>query len=144
MKSFILISFFCFFSFAVIAAPSAPTNNRDTSIAIADDDIITNIVAAITAGDAKKLAVYFNSTVDLTVPSGDGTYSKSQAEMIVKNFFSQYPPVSFKINQQGSSNEGAQFSIGTLLTKTAKFRTYILLKKINGIPLIHQLQFESE
>jgi hypothetical protein len=144
MKSFLLISFFCILSVAAVAIPKAPAILNDTTISIADDDVINNIVLAITAGDAKKLASYFNSTVDLTVPSGDGTYSKSQAEMIVKNFFTQYPPVSFKINQQGSSNEGSQFSIGTLITKTAKFRTYFLLKKVNGTSLIHQLQFETE
>jgi hypothetical protein len=124
--------------------PTSPTNNNDTTISIVYDDVINNIVAAITAGDAKKLSDYFNSSVDLTIPSGDGTYSKFQAEMMVKNFFKQYPPVSFKINQQGSSNEGSQFSIGTLVTKTAKFRTYFLLKKVNGTPLIYQLQFETE
>ncbi|MEI6851506.1 MAG: DUF4783 domain-containing protein [Bacteroidota bacterium] len=144
MKSFLLISFFCFLSVAAIAIPKVPTNHNDTTVSITDDDVINNIVAAITAGDARKLATYFNTTVDLTIPSGDGTYSKSQAEMIVKNFFAQYPPVSFKINQQGSSNEGSQFSIGTLVTKTAKFRTYFLLKKVNGVSLIHQLQFETE
>jgi hypothetical protein len=144
MKSFVLISFFCLLSVAAIATPKAPTNNNDTNVSVVNDDVINNIVAAIAAGDAKKLATYFNSSVDLTIPSGDGTYSKSQAEMIVKNFFAQYPPVSFKINQQGSSNEGSQFSIGTLVTKMAKFRTYFLIKKTNGVPLIYQLQFEVE
>jgi hypothetical protein len=144
MKSFLFISFFCFLSVAAIATPKIPVNFNDTIISVVNDDVISNIAAAITVGDAKKLATYFNSTVDLTLPSGDGTYSKSQAEMMVKNFFTQNPPVSFKINQQGSSKEGSQFSIGTLVTKTAKFRTYFLLKKVNGIPLIHQLQFETE
>jgi hypothetical protein len=144
MKSTIIISLFCFLSSATYAKPVVPTNHSDTLVSIVDDDVINNIAAAISAGDSKKLASYFNSTVDLTIPSGDGTYSKSQAEMIVKNFFTQYPPVSFKINQQGSSNEGSQFSIGTLVTKSSKFRTYFLLKKVNGVPLIYQLQFEVQ
>jgi hypothetical protein len=144
MKSFLLISFFSILSLAAIAFPKAPINYNDTTFSVVNEDVINNIVAAITSGDAKKLATYFNSTIDLTLPAGDGTYSKSQAEMMVKNFFTQYPPVSFKINQQGSSKEGSQFSIGTLVTKTAKFRTYFLLKKVNGTPLIHQLQFETE
>ena len=144
MKSLIIISLLSLFSVTAYTRPTAPATLSDTTFLIVDDDVTNNIVAAITVGDAKKLSAYFNSTVDLTVPTGDGTYSKSQAEMIVKNFFTQYPPVSFKINQQGSSNEGSQFSIGTLITKTAKFRTYFLLKKVNGVMLIHQLQFETE
>jgi len=129
---------------STFATQTVTATVSDTTFLIVDDDVTNSIVVAITAGDAKKLATYFNSTVDLTVPASDGTYSKSQAEMIVKNFFTQYPPVSFKINQQGSSNEGSQFSIGTLITKTSKFRTYFLLKKVNGVMLIHQLQFETE
>jgi hypothetical protein len=144
MKPILIISFLYLFSVTAFAATSSHIDPNDTTVSIVNDDVINNIVAAIASGDAKKLATYFNSTVDLTIPSGDGTYSKSQAEMIVRNFFTQYPPVSFKINQQGSSKEGAQFSIGTLVTKTAKFRTYFLLKKVNGTPLIHQLQFETE
>ena len=144
MKSIIQVFLLCLFSVSAIATNKDSTNFKDTSSSIVNDDVINNIVAAISNGDAGKLASYFNSTVDLTTPSGDGTYSKSQAEMIVKNFFAQYPPVSFKINQQGSSNEGSLFSIGTLITKSSKFRTYFLLKKVNGVLLIHQLQFEEE
>lgn len=116
----------------------------DTSVTVVQEDITASIAAAINSGDSKKLASYFNSSIDLTVPGTDGTYSKSQAEMIVKSFFSKFPPLSFKINQQGSSNEGSQFAIGTMYTKTSTFRTYFLIKKVNNTPLIHQLQFEEE
>jgi len=144
MKYLTLITFSLFFSLNIFAYPVDSASSKDSTINRINDDITNNIAAAINSGDAKKLATYFNSSIDLTVPSSDGVYSKSQAEMIVKNFFTQYPPVSFKINQQGTSNEGSQFSIGTLVTKTTKFRTYFLIKKVNGVPLIHQLQFEAE
>lgn len=139
--SIILLIFIC----GSLSANQNYFNNvKDSSLLNISDDVTNQIAAAISAGDSKKLASFFNSSIDLTVPSGEGTYSKSQAEMIVRNFFSQSPPLSFKINQQGSSNEGTQFAIGTLVTKSTKFRTYILLKKTNGLMLIHQLQFEEE
>ena len=144
MKYLFIITAFILFASNVVAEPIDTAGKGDTSVAIVQDDITASIAAAINDGDSKKLASYFNSSIDLTVPGTDGTYSKSQAEMIVKSFFSKYPPVSFKINQQGSSNEGSQFAVGTMSTKTSTFRTYFLIKKIDNVPLIHQLQFEVE
>lgn len=114
------------------------------SVISPDQDINASVANAIKAGDAKTLAAYFNSSIDLTVPGSDGTFSKSQAEMIVKNFFSQNKPVSFSINQNGNSSEGSQYSIGTLVSAKGKFRTYFLVKKISGKSVITQLQFEQE
>lgn len=144
MKYLLFIAIFCFSVTRIYADPIDSTDPGDSTFAFFQDDITASVAAAINAGDSKKLASYFNSSIDLTVPGTDGIFSKSQAEMIVKNFFTKYPPISFKINQQGSSSEGSQFAVGTLTTKTATFRTYFLIKKVNSFPLIHQLQFESE
>lgn len=124
-------------SINIIASPIDSSDNPE-------QDINGSVASAIKSGDAKALAAYFNSSIDLTVPGSDGTYSKSQAEMIVKNFFATNKPVSFSINQNGNSSEGSQYSIGTLVTAKIKFRTYFLVKKIGGKPLITQLQFEQE
>ncbi len=121
----------------LLASPIDSLNNPD-------QDINSAVASAIKGGDAKTLALYFNSSIDLTVPGSDGTYSKSQAEMIVKNFFAQNKPVSFSVNQNGNSSEGSQYSIGTLVSAKAKFRTYFLVKKIGGKQVITQLQFEQE
>ncbi|MEI6764484.1 MAG: DUF4783 domain-containing protein [Bacteroidota bacterium] len=116
----------------------------DSTINIDQQDINGSIASYIRSGDSKSLANYFSATLDLTVPGNEGTYSKSQAEIIVKNFFSQYAPVTFTVNQQGSSGEGSQFAIGTLKTASGSFRAYYLLKKSAGQQLIVVLQFEEE
>ena len=144
MKNTALIVLFCFYSLSNYASPIDSTTRIDSTQIIVNDDINNSIAAAISAGDAQKLASYFSSSIDLTIPNTDGTYSKSQAEMIIMKFFTQYPPDSFKLNQQGSSNEGSQFAIGTLSTKTATFKTYFLIKKRDNVPLVQQLQFEEE
>ncbi|HNW88635.1 MAG TPA: DUF4783 domain-containing protein [Bacteroidales bacterium] len=144
MRSLLIIAVFCFYTFSSFAYPINSAGTGDTTIGIVQDDITASVAAAISAGDSKALASYFSPSIDLTVPGTDGTYSKSQAEMILKDFFTKYPPVTFKINQQGSSNEGSQFAIGTLSTKTATFKTYFLIKKRDNVPLVQQLQFEEE
>lgn len=100
---------------------------------------------AIKAGNATMLAKYFNNTLDLVVPGQEITCSKTQAEQILKDFFQKNPPKSFKINHQGASKDGSQFSIGTYVSTADKsFRTYFLLKKSGANMLIQQLQFEAE
>ncbi len=106
-------------------------------------DVNSKITSAIKSSNATELARYFNNSIDLTIPDSEGTYSKVQAEQIVKSFFSKYPPVSFTINHQGKSNDGSVYAIGTYKSKTLSFRTYYLAKPIGGQMLIHQLKFES-
>ncbi|HNZ42073.1 MAG TPA: DUF4783 domain-containing protein [Bacteroidales bacterium] len=144
MRHSLIIVVFCLITSSVFAGQQVVPSTGDTTLALVQDDITSAVAAAINAGDAKKLASFFSPSIDLTLPGTEGTYSKSQAEMIVKDFFTKYPPVSFKINQQGSSTEGSQFAVGTMVSKAATFKTYFLIKKRDGLPLVHQLQFEQE
>lgn len=107
-------------------------------------DLNAQIASGIKSANAKELGLHFNQTLDLSTPDAEGTYSKAQAEMIVKNFFLKYPPTSYTRNHQGKSNDGSQYAIGVYKSGKFSFRTYYLLKAINGKPLIHQLKFELE
>lgn len=106
--------------------------------------VTTEITAAIRAADDEKLAVYLNNTVDLTLPGNEGTYSKNQAQLIIKDFFSKTPPESFEINHEGASNNGSLYLIGTYKATGKTYRVYMLIKKISGKYLIQQLQFEAD
>jgi len=105
--------------------------------------ISENIASAIRSGNSKLLTTYFNSTIEITLPGKEGTFSKVQAEMVMKDFFSKYPPASFDINQKGSSSGGSQFIIGTYKSNNKVYKTYLLLKPVDGQLLIQQLQFEG-
>jgi hypothetical protein len=105
--------------------------------------ISENIATAIRSGNSKVLTTYFNTTIEITLPGKEGTFSKVQAEMVMKDFFSKYPPASFDINQKGSSSGGSQFIIGTYKSNNKVYKTYLLLKPVDGQLLIQQLQFEG-
>ncbi len=108
-------------------------------------DITPNVIATLENGDSKKLSMYFSTTIDLTVPGKEGSFSKTQAELILRDFFSKHPITSFKVKHKGSSTDGSIFTIGTLITRQAKsFRTYFLLKKVSGKYYIQQLQIEKD
>lgn len=108
-------------------------------------DICEDIGGAIRAGDSKELASYFGNTVDLTIMNKEDTYSKTQAELIVRDFFTKNPPKSFSMLHKGSSKEGTLYGIGTLTTtKGAVFRTSFFAKHSGGKYLIQELRFETE
>ncbi len=108
-------------------------------------NISQEVTQAIRRGSSRDLAHHFGSNVDLAVPGNDGTYSKTHAEIIIRNFFSDNRPDSFTINHQGSSRDGSLYVIGTYeTTQNKSYRTYFLIKKVSDNYFIHQLQFELQ
>ena len=83
-------------------------------------EIFDEITESIKTGDVRNLSTYFNSTIDLTVGNQENTYSKAQAELILKDFFSKNPPKSFNILHNGSSPEGTHYVIGHLISVSGK------------------------
>ena len=105
---------------------------------------VDEISAALKSGNAKALATYFHATIDLTILQKQGTYSKSQAELIVQNFFTENKPSNFEVDHNNTTNEGSKYIIGTLTTSTGEYRVYIYFKNLNGAELIQTLRFESD
>jgi hypothetical protein len=107
--------------------------------------IAENIAAAIKAGNSKELAKYFGPTVEIILPGIEGAYSKAQAEMIMKDFFTRYAPVTFVVNQNKmNSSGGSQFIIGTYKSKDEILNVYILLKPVSNQFVIQQIHFEAD
>ena len=106
---------------------------------------LSSISGYISTGNAKGLSAHFDNLVELHLDDQEGTFSRTQAEQIMKDFFRQYPPRTFSFLQDGIS-EGAnmQYAIGTYVYGSRKFRTYVYLKKRNGQMLIQELSFQYE
>jgi hypothetical protein len=108
------------------------------------DDLIKDISTAIGKMDSKKLADYFSSNIDLEINETNGSFSKTQAEIILRDFFKSTPATSFTINHQGESDDGSKFFIGTYKTVSKNYRVYGLLKKETDKLTLRQLQFDLE
>ncbi len=105
---------------------------------------VDDISNALKTGNAPGLSAYFHSTIDLTIIQKQGTYSKSQAEQVVQNFFGDNKPSNFAVNHSGTSGEGSKYIIGALTTSTGEYRVYIYFKNLNGAELIQTLRFELD
>lgn len=103
-----------------------------------------NIINALKSSNASGVAAYFHANVDLTIDQKQETYSKSQAEQILSNFFKANKPTDFKSNHSGISSEGSHYIIGELTTANGAFRVYIYFKNLNGADLIQTFRIEAE
>ena len=107
------------------------------------DGDLDRIGLAIQTGNSKELSKYFDNTVEITIGENEETYSKAQAEMVLKDFFTKNKPASFKLIHNGSS-QGSQYGIGTLITDKGSYRTYIYLKQKGESVFIQEIRFENE
>lgn len=106
-------------------------------------DIIEEISAHIKDANVKDLSTYFDVTVELTIQERENTYSKAQAEIILKNFFMKNPPKSFKVMHRGSSEKGGKYLIGLFTSETGTtFRTSVVLIEKNEQYYLQQIRFE--
>lgn len=105
-------------------------------------DLPDGVVIALKSGNAKDLAKYFNSNIDLTIIEKQDIYSKTQAEIILKEFFVKNIPSNFTIMHQGGK-EGSKYVIGNLVTSTGTYRVSLFLKLQGVTQVIQQLRIES-
>lgn len=107
------------------------------------DEIPRDIAIAFKVGTAKELTRFFNDNLELSITGKEDVYSKSQAERIMDDFFTEYPPKNFEFIHEGGKPD-AQYAIGKLVTFNGNFRVYMFLKKGKEKLLIHQLRIEEE
>ena len=107
------------------------------------DKLPADIALSLEAGNAAELAKHFHSNVELIILDEEDVYSRSQAEQIIRKFFSEHRPSNFKVIHEGGL-EKSRYAIGSLDTALARYRVYILMKKQDDRPLIHQLRIEEE
>jgi hypothetical protein len=104
-------------------------------------EIPDGIVKSLATGNSRELSRHFNENIEMVVLTSADVYSKSQAELILRRFFSEYKPVKFELLHTGGK-ENSRFAIGNLHTDKGDFRIYFLIKQRDAVPLIHLLRIE--
>lgn len=103
---------------------------------------IDEVVSALKTGNAAGISKYFDNTVEITLPGKSSSYSKSQAEVIITDFFNNNPVKNFELMHKGE-NAGSIYCIGTLITKTGSFRTTVFMKQKGGVYTLQEIRFET-
>ena len=110
----------------------------------AQELVIDNAKTAIKSGSSKELSSYCNKVVELNFDGDKSTYSKTQAEFVLRDFFKKYPATDFEYIHQGASREGLRYAIGKYSYDSGSFRVYMLVKEFDDDFLIDTLDFSKE
>jgi hypothetical protein len=103
---------------------------------------IDEVIGALRSGNASQLSAYFDDNVELTLPDKSDSYSKAQAQLIIKDFFGNNGVKGFELKHKGDS-PGGHFCIGTLQTGAGNFRPTVFMKIKNGKEVVKEIRFQS-
>jgi len=103
---------------------------------------LDNVIDALKDGKASEIGKYLDENVEITLPDKSNSYSKAQAILILKDFFDNNEVKTFEVKHKGDQN-GGQFCVGTLQTKSGNYRTTIFMKTMSGKDFIKTLRSQS-
>jgi hypothetical protein len=103
---------------------------------------IDDVIGALRSGDADELSKYFDDNVELTLPVKSDSYSKAQAQVILKDFFGNNGVKGFDLKHKGDS-PGGHYCIGTLQTKSGSFRAHVFMKAKGSKEVVKEIRFTS-
>jgi hypothetical protein len=100
------------------------------------------VATAFRSGNINQLSPYLDIRVDISLPDKSDTYSKSQAEMVIGDFFNVHGVRNFKIFQQGNTAEFL-FCTGLLQTYSGNYRTTLFFKQKGQKQLLQEIRFQA-
>jgi hypothetical protein len=124
-----LVLLLLLFSFRT-ASPAGDTYNLDA------------VATALRSGNVNQLSPYLDVRVDVSLPDKTDTYSKTQAEMVIRDFFYTHEVRNFRIVQQGENGEYL-FCSGLLQTRSGNYRTSLFFKQKAGKQFLQEIRFET-
>lgn len=107
----------------------------------AQNSEIDKVVSAIKSGSSSDLAKYFDDYVQLTLPGQGDSYSKAQAEQIIKDFFQNNSVKDFELKHQGNAPSG-HYCVGTLQTANGNYRTNVFMKVKGNKEVVKEIRFQ--
>ena len=108
-----------------------------------DGDVFIPIARYMEAGDSDKLSVWFAENLQLDVMGTINNCTRNQARLIMRNFFTNYTPKSFKIVHK-SSRPPMSYASGDLDAGGSQFRVTIFVKTVSGKNEILQIKIERQ
>jgi hypothetical protein len=112
-------------------------------VAAQAQSVLEDVVNAIRNSNVVTLEKYYDNVVPITINNTQSAYSRTQASLVLKDFFSKNVPKDILILNSGSATANSQFAIGTLTTSSGTFNIYILLKSKDNVFLLQELRLNK-
>lgn len=106
---------------------------------------VDEVSNAIKYGRVGEIIKYFDDVVPVTINNSQSTYSRTQAEMVLKDFFGRNNPTDMAVLSNNSSDNSSRFVVGEMKTSGGiKYSVYILFKLKDKIYVIREIRFNKE
>ena len=102
---------------------------------------LESIRSSFGAGNVGGISRHFDKAVSLSITGSQDTYSRSQAEMVLRDFFNKNAPKAMNIEHNGENNSGS-YAIGTLVTSNGNYRAYFALRHKESGYFIQEIRIE--
>ena len=106
-------------------------------------DVFDEVQEAFKTSEPKQISAFFDTSIDFKIGDNSSTYSKNQAEMVLRDFYDKTKPQNFTIVHKGASNRGTRYCLANVDTEKGKYRFYIYIKESGSSFLITELNFEK-
>src|SRR5690606_24514279 len=93
-------------------------------------------------GNTKGLARSFANTVSLSISGDESVYSKVQAEIVLRDFFSKHDPSGVKILHKLDSSSNHRYVVFNLSTARGVFKVSLVMKNTEGRFLITEIRID--
>lgn len=107
-----------------------------------DQSGIDGVIGALRTGNATELSKYFDENVELSLPVKSNSYSKAQAQVIMRDFFANNGVKGFELKHKGDA-PGGHYCIGTLNTKAGQFRAHVFMRTKGNKEVVKEIRFQS-
>lgn len=102
-----------------------------------------DVVGAIKKNDVPGLSRYLDNSVEIYLAGKSNSYSKAQAEIILKDFFGKNQVKTFEIIHKVESGGGKSMGIGNMNTSGGVYRTTFILEQKGNNKVLTELRFEN-
>ncbi len=99
------------------------------------------VTTALKSGNVSQLSPYLDMRVDISLPDKSDTYSKTQAEMVIRDFFNTHAVQNFKITQEGENGDFI-FCTGLLQTQSGNYRTTLFFRQKGDKQFLQEIRFQ--
>ena len=113
-------------------------------VAAQAQSVLEDVVNAIRNSNVTAIEKYYDNIVPITMNNTQSAYSRTQASLVLKDFFTKNAPKDVLILNSGSATSNSQFAIGTFTTTNGvTYNLYILLKSKENVFLLQELRFNK-
>jgi len=103
------------------------------------------IIVALKQGSSKAISSFLGDMVEIRFNNDKRDFSKSQAEIVLTNFFKGNPVSSFVLLKHQKIDSETSFLIGTYTSSINSFKVFIRGKELNNQNwLVYSLDFVKE